>query len=431
MKHTVIEVTLKDGARGLLINVPNSSVVNFDFNFRAGDYLSPKDKPETAHIMEHLVLGANGRYKTSSEFSREFSKNGAYNNASTGTYHMSYVAECAEFEALRILDLLCVSIEAPLFLESEFKAEVANVKEELKSRRNNHMSELSLAMGNKLGLLDMTYTDRSKLVSRVELADVKKHYKATHKAKNLRFIIAGNIAKKETQIIERLESLQIEKGVERTPLPEEIISSPTGPITHFDSAVENIYYRWESVIDHVLSDKEALEHDAVMALLMSTMHSRVFGAARERGLAYGINYGKYHTRDNHLWYVGGQVLPEHAAELFKLIVNQLELVSQGDVGQAELDELILFSLGSFQRGYQTVGSLIDAYSENYFFNDEIEDFASFEKRIKSVTREGIQHAAQLCLAPHSHWAIGFYGATKEIDPKNLQAVIAEKYQKTV
>ena len=117
MKHTVELVELTNGAKGLLIDVPDATVVTFDLNFRAGDYLAPKGKWDTAHVMEHLVLGANARYKKSRDYSREFSKNGAYNNASTGTYHMSYIAECAEFETKRILDLLCLAVEAPLFLE--------------------------------------------------------------------------------------------------------------------------------------------------------------------------------------------------------------------------------------------------------------------------------------------------------------------------
>ncbi len=37
MKHTVEEVRLKNGARGLLIDVPNATVMSFQFQFRAGN----------------------------------------------------------------------------------------------------------------------------------------------------------------------------------------------------------------------------------------------------------------------------------------------------------------------------------------------------------------------------------------------------------
>ena len=39
MKHIVTEITLKNGAKGLLVHIPDASVMTFDINFRAGEYL--------------------------------------------------------------------------------------------------------------------------------------------------------------------------------------------------------------------------------------------------------------------------------------------------------------------------------------------------------------------------------------------------------
>ena len=59
MRHTVTEVELNNGAKGLLVHIPNASVMTFDINFRAGEYLVEPDKWEVPHLMEHVVLGAN------------------------------------------------------------------------------------------------------------------------------------------------------------------------------------------------------------------------------------------------------------------------------------------------------------------------------------------------------------------------------------
>ena len=53
MKHVVSEVVLKNGARGLLVHIPDASVMTFDLNFRAGEYLVDPKKWEVAHLMEH------------------------------------------------------------------------------------------------------------------------------------------------------------------------------------------------------------------------------------------------------------------------------------------------------------------------------------------------------------------------------------------
>src|SRR5688572_565696 len=77
MKHVVTQLTLRNGAKGLLIHIPDASVMSFEFNFRAGDYLVEEKKWETPHLMEHMLLGANERYPKSRLFQAEIEKNGA------------------------------------------------------------------------------------------------------------------------------------------------------------------------------------------------------------------------------------------------------------------------------------------------------------------------------------------------------------------
>jgi predicted Zn-dependent peptidase len=74
MKHTVSEITLKNGARGLLVHIPDASVMTFDINFRAGEYLVPAKKWEVPHLMEHVLLGANELLPKAREFQAELEK---------------------------------------------------------------------------------------------------------------------------------------------------------------------------------------------------------------------------------------------------------------------------------------------------------------------------------------------------------------------
>jgi predicted Zn-dependent peptidase len=129
MKHTVTEIKLENGIAGLLIHVPDASVMTFECNFRAGEYLVDSEKWETAHIMEHMLLGANELIPKARAFQAEFEKNGAYSNASTGSYDIIYEAECADFEWDRVFGLLLTAITKPLFLAEEFDAEFGNVRE--------------------------------------------------------------------------------------------------------------------------------------------------------------------------------------------------------------------------------------------------------------------------------------------------------------
>ena len=167
MKHTVYEMKLDNGSRGLLINIADASVMTLEFNFRAGEYLVEREKWETPHLMEHLLLGANKTYPKARAYQAEFEKNGAYSNASTGTYDITYEAECADFEWDRIIKLMLEGISHPLFLEEEFKAEAGNVREELTARSNNHFRHLSLALRERYGFYVMTDQERFKMLHNV------------------------------------------------------------------------------------------------------------------------------------------------------------------------------------------------------------------------------------------------------------------------
>ena len=60
MKHFVEEIELKNGARGLLIDVPSASVMNIKVQFRGGmRFAKTPDLYEIAHVVEHLSFGAN------------------------------------------------------------------------------------------------------------------------------------------------------------------------------------------------------------------------------------------------------------------------------------------------------------------------------------------------------------------------------------
>src|SRR5436305_4640397 len=172
MKHTVSEITLKTGARGLLVHIPGASVMTFDINFRAGEYLVEPDKWEVPHLMEHVLLGANELIPKARDFQAELEKNGAYSNATTSVYDITYEAECADFEWDRVLGLMLVAITRPLFLPEEFKAEFGNVREELTARSNNHFRHLSLALREQYGFKVLTDRERIGLMSNVTVEDI-------------------------------------------------------------------------------------------------------------------------------------------------------------------------------------------------------------------------------------------------------------------
>lgn len=409
MKHTVTEINLKNGAKGLLVHIPSASVMTFDVNFRAGEYLVDSDKWEVPHLMEHVLLGANELIPRARDFQAELEKNGAYSNAATGVYDITYEAECADFEWDRVLGLLLVAITKPLFLEEEFAAEFGNVQEEMAARSNNHFRRLSLEMRRELGLIAKTDAERLELMDNVHVADVREHYMRTHHAPNMRFVIAGNLtpARRET-ISGLLEAIDLSSGGRRFALPHERPRRLNRPIYVANDTVENLYFYIDTFKKARLLDPEMDALNLINTMLTETLYSKILGTARERGLVYGMNSGLSQTRDASNWWFGAQVSDKNASPLLTIVVDELTKVLNGDILKEEIEATRQYALGRFQRSAQTVGGTAAGYAGRYFFDEVIDNYYQVPQRIRAVTKQQIIDVASAMFAENV-WGFGVLG----------------------
>ena len=391
MKHSLSTINLKNGAKGLLVHVPDATVMTFDISFRAGDYLVAKEKWETPHLMEHVLLGANKIYKKSRDFHAELEKNGAYANACTGSYDITYEAECADFEWDRVLSLILTAISKPLFLQDEFNAELGNVREELFSRSNNHFRHLNLALRQKYGYATMPDQERLTHMHNVKLNDVKKHYAQTHTTPNMRFVIAGNITDSRREMIEKmLELIELPNEGVRIALPIESPQSIPNALYLENTSVDNIYFYIDTFMGRRATQAEMYALSLANVMLTETLHSRIFGSARKKGLVYGVgsNYTRYLTSTD--FWLGAQVMPANVEKLFIIIKKEINAFQRGKISDEEIRAAKLYSLGRYQRSAQTVAGTANLYTGRYFYEEETEDNAAVPDKIQAVTKQDIQ-----------------------------------------
>ncbi len=388
MKHQVTEVKLKNGAKGLFVNIPDASVMSCEINFRAGEYLLKREKWETAHLLEHLIFNANQRFPHARDFQAELEKNGAYYNASTGAYDITYEVECADFEWQRVLDLYIFAITKPLFLDEEFQAEFGNVAEELTARSNNHFRHLGLALREKYGLCAMTDQERTKVMKNVTIDDVREHYQATHTTDNIRFVIAGKLPKsRQETVIKMLESIALPTKSGRIALPIEHPQSLTAPMYIENKTVDNLYFCIDTFMKSWMENAETDALALANNMLTGTLHSRIYGAAREQGLVYSMSssYARWNGGSN--WWFAAQVLPQNTARLFDIITREILFLRSGKISDEDIESAKQYALGRYQRSAQTVGGTATGYSTRYFFDEFIEDYYEVPKRIEQVTKD--------------------------------------------
>ena len=426
MKHTVHEITLKNGSRGLLIDVPGASVMSFQFHFRAGNrFVRDKSIEQTAHIMEHMAFGANERFKDGHAYEAEFTKNGAYHNAYTSDYSMVYVSDCADFEWERILDLKQVAITRPRFNQTELDAESGNVRNELNGYLNKHSRLLWPKMQQVLGEDTLTYPEAVKTIANVTLRDIREHYARTHTSENMRFIIAGRMYRRKSRIIEMLESWDLPRG-DRLSIPlDELHRADPFLVRRKESS--NMTFGWSMIVPRRLSNAELDAMGSVNHVLTGTMHSRIFGAARKKGLAYGIFSETSANEHVSSWDFGAEVNLDTIEPLFDIIVREVKAVLNGDITEEEIELAKQYALGRHQMGAQTVGQINRWYADRYFFDGSIENYESRRDAIQAVTKRRIVETAREFISANC-WLLGGVGSGDKALLDALQAKLATLFE---
>ncbi len=385
MKHSVEEIKLKNGAKGLLIDIPGASVMSTRVQFRAGMlYAKNKYVYEIPHVVEHLAFGANAKFKDEQAFEAEFTKNGAYHNAWTSDISVCYEMECADFEWERIMDLQRLSICQPRFNDEELKSEKANVRSELTGYMNDYYRLLWPRVQQAVGEDILDLSERIKTLPNIELKDIREHYRRTHTAKNMMFIIAGRLRGRKRKIIRMLENWELKEGREfEIPLTE-LHSSEAVSIRRKDAS--NITFGFSLVTPRHLETKEVFAMNCLNQILNGTTNSRIFGTARKRGLVYGMGSSVASNAHNSYWDFDGEVNMENAEELFELIQTELMRALNGEILDMDFLAAKSYALGRFQMGAQTPSQIADYYAEGYFTNGTIERYDNMPDLIRSIDK---------------------------------------------
>jgi predicted Zn-dependent peptidase len=429
MNHTVEEIKLKNGARGLLINVPGATVMSMQFQFRAGNrYAKSKDIEQVAHIMEHMAFCANARFKSEHDFESEFTKNGAYHNAYTSDLSMVYEADCADFEWDRILDLQKLSICQPRFNEEELEAEKGNVRGELTNYLNDHHRILWPRVQQLLGEDVLTYRQCLSTIANVTIADIREHHRRTHTTHNMRFVIAGKMRGRKADIVRLLESFELPAG-ERFEVPRDELSSAAPTVIRRKDA-SNLTFGWTLSMPRQLSDDELDAMHNLNHILTGTTHSRIFGKARSKGLAYSV--GSYTGAGfyDSAWDISGQVNHDTAPQLFDIIAKEIKAVLDGNLTDQEIEAAKSFGLGRYQMGAQTVSQISDFYTNRYFADDFIKDYDKIPDLIRKVTREKIMATAQSFIDANT-WVLAAVSSGERSELVELNDKVAELFDSKV
>jgi predicted Zn-dependent peptidase len=428
LRHKIHEVTFKSGLKGLIIDTPKTGVVVAEVSFRAGEFMLERKKWETAHLMEHVLLGANRYFPKARDFQAAIEQNGAYSNASTSIYDITYEVESAHFEWQRVVGLLLDAISTPKFLQEEFNSEASNVKEELISRSNNHFRHLNAALRQAMGLPSLTDQERVDLLPGVKRADLLAHYKKTHVLRNARFIIAGNF-KGDYSEVEKMfsEKLALEVGEGRIQMPIERACRIEDPLVLRKPSVPNLYLYVDFYTDREFSQREKIAMQLLSTMLTETMYSRIFGTAREKGWVYGMGSGSSYARDLSSWWFGAQVSKTNSQPLVRLIRDELLRLKDGLIDDEDFESARKHLLGKTMRSGQTASGLVARYGQ-FYVDDTVDNLNLLPQLTKRLSKKVCIDLMQE-LIQSNNWGIGVLGSTSTEPARKLRSYIEAVFEK--
>lgn len=367
--------------------------MNAKILFRAGmRYAKRPEVYEIAHVVEHLAFGANAKFSNEQDFEADFTKNGAYHNAWTSDFSVCYESECADFEWERILALQQVAISQPRFNENELKSEKGNVKAELTGYMNDYSRLLWPRLQQMVGENVPDLQERLKTINNIQLKDIREHYRRTHTAKNMRFIIAGNLKHRKHKIIKLLNNWDLKPG-ERFEIPQDQLHS-AAPVLIRRKDASNITFAFSWLIPRRLNSSEVYAMNCLNHILTGTMSSRILGQARKNGLIYSIGSDLSNSWHNASWDFDGEVNAESAEELFALIRHELERVLAGKISDSDLAAAKSYATGRYEMGAQTVGQISDYYADGYFTNESLTKYDRMPSLIHKISKEAMVNLAR-------------------------------------
>jgi len=156
-------------------------------------------------------------------------------------------------------------------------------------------------------------------------------------------------------------------------------------------------------------------------LLTCSLSSRLYGRARERGIAYSIGSFVDNENDHSRWSFGGTVGDKNAPALFKLIAQQFKDIVGGEITKSELEAAKLQNLGQFKRSVQKTTQLVAGYKHRYFFDDTIPDFKGVEDRIRNVTLRQAMDVAKMFI-DNEAWSLGLLGQVEDEQASELYRI---------
>lgn len=196
----VVEQTLKNGLKVLLLREPRAPLITQQIWYRVGSRNEELGKTGLSHLTEHLMFKGTAKYGPK-VFSRLVQKAGGTENAFTSRDYTAYFQTGPKTELKRWLEMEADRMRGLKVSEESFQTERQVVLEERRMRTEDdpvsYLSEDTLAMAYKAHPYQWPVIGWYHDIETLTREDFLKHYQRYYQPNNATLVVVGDIDPQE------------------------------------------------------------------------------------------------------------------------------------------------------------------------------------------------------------------------------------------
>jgi len=390
---------LENGLRVVTTPVPTSESVSVNVFVGAGSRGEMERTNGVAHFLEHMVFKGTPKRPTAIDIAEAIEGAGGVLNAYTAKEMTCYWNHVPFDELERAMDVLADMLHNSVLDPEEIDRERSVVQQEIRRNKDQPGAYVGELLGRAMygdHQMGWSTAGTEETVEEMKRDDFNDWMDVWYGAPNIVLSVAGNTTHERVMsLAERLFSNGRNATAPAMPamdreLPAERIVKDIRPISQTNIAMAL------PAISRTDPDRYILM--ILNAVLGRGMSSRLFREVRERrGLAYSVGSGVAENSDSGTLNVSAGVSPENTNEAVKVILEELDKMTDELVGPEELQKAKDYTAGSFRLGLESTSSLGQRAGSQLLTRGEIEPIESVVEKMRSVSAEDVRRVAQRLL----------------------------------
>jgi len=413
---------LKNGLRLQAVEMLGTNVVTTLILAGAGSRYEDMSIAGISHFLEHMFFKGAKKYPTPKSVAEAVDSFGGEFNAFTGKEYAGYFVKSGQENLAKALDVLSDMLLHSKFDTPEIERERGVILEEMAMYLDAPMYQISwdfeqLVFGDQPLGRDQIGT--KELIKSVTSEQFKKYKNELYVPENIVITVAGAVNEKTLDEVEKFFQFDSQpQSREMLPFDENITTEK------FKIRVKKTeQYHISLGVKALAETDERFPALKILATILGgNMSARMFQKIREqKGLCYSIRTQVDEFTDTGLMTTRAGVKLDDILKAVEAIRHEYDEIVQNGITDSELEKAKNYLCGKVDLSTEDTEGVAHHFGKDALLYGIEEDFDSWKKKIRGVTKKEVDDLAKELLKPEN---LRFAGIGPKVDEEKLLKLIS-------